>query len=129
MHFLTNIYTFSNFASLVSWIQTFTATFCNYKHHVLHPNMLRIDFEHIEISWKILRIQVESSEYVIYTDNITNRKRAKDKEDKKAKKAKRPLGKKKLQCGSCKRYFHLECGNISEVDVRVNQAQENRFFL
>lgn len=30
----------------------------------------------------------------------------------------------KLQCGRCSGYFHLDCGNISEVDARLMQAQK-----
>lgn len=41
------------------------------------------------------------------------------------KSCKKTIGKKiKLQCGQCKGYFHLECGNISEVDARVMQAEK-----
>ncbi|CAG9761287.1 unnamed protein product [Ceutorhynchus assimilis] len=35
------------------------------------------------------------------------------------------IGKKfKLQCGVCKSYFHLQCGNVTEVDARIMQAEK-----
>lgn len=30
----------------------------------------------------------------------------------------------KLQCGRCSGYFHLDCGNVSEVDARLMQAEK-----
>lgn len=30
----------------------------------------------------------------------------------------------RLQCGRCSGYFHLDCGNVSEVDARLMQAQK-----
>lgn len=35
------------------------------------------------------------------------------------------IGKKiKLQCGRCTGYFHLQCGNVTEVDARLMQAEK-----
>lgn len=44
---------------------------------------------------------------------------------KQCKACKKSLGKKtKLQCGDCKGYFHLECGNVTEVDARIMQSEK-----
>lgn len=33
--------------------------------------------------------------------------------------------KKKLQCGQCQLYYHMSCGNITEVEARIMQAEKN----